>query len=107
MAGSTGKSLVQKLGIQPGFCIFTAGAPAPCGDIIGQLPAPVTVVTRLRTVLDMVHVLEAEPGAWVRVEIHDSRGSADQTPQRLSPIMNWVGDGPAAVACLQTDASAG
>jgi hypothetical protein len=64
MAGSTGKSLVQKLGIQPGFCIFTAGAPAPCGDIIGQLPAPVTVVTRLRTMLDMVHVLEAAaPGS--------------------------------------------
>jgi len=63
MAGSTGKSLVQKLGIQPGFCIFTAGAPAPCGDIIGQLPAPVAVVTRLRTALDMAHVLEAEAAA--------------------------------------------
>jgi hypothetical protein len=28
MAGCSGKPLVQKLGIQPGFCIFIEGAPA-------------------------------------------------------------------------------
>jgi hypothetical protein len=27
MAGYSGKPIVQKLGIQPGFCIFTAGSP--------------------------------------------------------------------------------
>jgi hypothetical protein len=29
MTGSSGKSIVQKLGIKPGFCIFIDGAPAP------------------------------------------------------------------------------
>lgn len=34
MAGYSGKSVVQKLGIKPGFCIFVDGAPAglPGGD---------------------------------------------------------------------------
>jgi len=59
-AGYAGKSLVQKLGIQPGFCILTAGAPAPYGDIVGKLPARVTVVTRLSTAPDMVHVFATE-----------------------------------------------
>ena len=56
MAGYSGKPLVQKLGIQPGFCIFIDGAPAAYGDIIGPLPADVTVVKRLKASLDMVHL---------------------------------------------------
>jgi hypothetical protein len=47
MAGYSGKPVVQKLGIQPGFCIFAIGAPAAYADIVGKLPAQVTVVTRL------------------------------------------------------------
>jgi hypothetical protein len=39
MAGYSGKPLVQKLGIQPGFCIFIEGAPAACRDIVGEWPA--------------------------------------------------------------------
>jgi hypothetical protein len=38
---------VQKLGIKPGFRIFAAGAPAAYRDIVGKLPAEVTIVTRL------------------------------------------------------------
>jgi hypothetical protein len=34
MAGSSGKPVVQKLGIKPGFCIFTAGAPRAYEDIL-------------------------------------------------------------------------
>jgi len=60
MAGYSGKSVVQKLGIKPGFRIFTAGAPAAYRDIIGELPADVTIVTRLKAPLDMVHVFAAE-----------------------------------------------
>jgi hypothetical protein len=51
---------VQKLGIKPGFRIFTAGAPAAYRDIVGELPADVTIVTRLKAPLDMVHVFATE-----------------------------------------------
>jgi hypothetical protein len=37
MAGYSGKPLTQKLGIKPGFCILTAGAPADYSDIVGNL----------------------------------------------------------------------
>ena len=47
MSGYSGKPLVQKLGIKPGFCIFAAGAPAGYRDTVGKLPAQVTIVTRL------------------------------------------------------------
>ena len=56
MAGYSGKPLVQKLGIQPGFCIFIDGAPAAYGDVVGKLPAHVTVAKRLKAPLDMVHL---------------------------------------------------
>jgi hypothetical protein len=60
MAGYSGKPVVQKLGIKPGFCIFTTGAPAGYSDIVGKLPADVTVATRLKAPLDMVHVFATE-----------------------------------------------
>jgi hypothetical protein len=60
MAGYSGKPLVQKLGIQPGFCIFIEGAPAAYGNMVGKLPADVTVATRLKAPLDMVHVFATE-----------------------------------------------
>jgi hypothetical protein len=56
MAGYSGKPLVRKLGIKPGFRIFAAGAPAAYRDIIGKLPANVTLASRLKAPLDMVHV---------------------------------------------------
>jgi len=43
MAGYSGKSLTQKLGIKPGFRIFTVGVSGAYDDIIGQLPADVTI----------------------------------------------------------------
>jgi hypothetical protein len=60
MAGASGKPVVEKLGIKPGFCIFTAGAPAAYPDIVGKLPAGVTIAKRLKTPLDMVHVFATE-----------------------------------------------
>ena len=56
MAGYSGKPVVQKLGIRPGFCIFIDGAPAAYRDIVGPLPAGVTIVKRPRVPLDMVHL---------------------------------------------------
>ena len=60
MAGYSGKPVVQKLGIQPGFCIFVEGAPAAYGDIVGQLPAGATIAPRLKAPLDMVHLFATE-----------------------------------------------
>ena len=56
MAGTSGKTVVEKLGIKPGFCIFTAGAPGAYEDIVGKLPAGVTIAAALKAPLDMVHV---------------------------------------------------
>jgi len=39
LAGYSGKPLVQKLGIKPGFRIFAAGAPAAYSDIVGKFCA--------------------------------------------------------------------
>ena len=60
MTGYSGKPVVQKLGIKPGFCIFTSGAPAAYADIVGKLPADVTIVTRLASSIDMVHLFATE-----------------------------------------------
>jgi hypothetical protein len=60
MAGYSGKPLTQKLGIQPGFCIFVEGAPSAYGGIVGKLPAGVTIAVRLKAPLDMVHVFATQ-----------------------------------------------
>jgi hypothetical protein len=54
------KTLVQKLGIQPGFCIFVVGAPAPYDRIVGKLPDAATVAVRLGKQVDMIHVFTTE-----------------------------------------------
>jgi|SRR5579864_8273433 len=56
MPGYSGRSVVQKLGIKPGFRIFVSRAPAAYDDIVGALPADVTIVPRLKAPLDLVHV---------------------------------------------------
>jgi len=56
MAGASGKAVVQKLGIKPGFCIFVDGAPSAYDKIVGGLPANVMVKAALRPSLDMVHL---------------------------------------------------
>jgi hypothetical protein len=56
MAGYSGKSITQKLGIKPGFCIFVSGAPKAYSDIVGDLPDGAKLVSRLKAPLDMAHV---------------------------------------------------
>jgi hypothetical protein len=56
MAGYSGKSVVQKLGIKPGFRIFVAGPAAAYSDIVGELPDGVTMARGAKAPLDMVHV---------------------------------------------------
>jgi hypothetical protein len=57
------KTLVQKLGIKPGFRIFVAGAPAAYETIVGKLPDAVIVVGRLGNKIDMVHVFATKRAA--------------------------------------------
>ncbi len=63
MSGYSGKPLVQKLGIKPGFCIFAAGLPSGYRDIVGKLPAQVTIVSRLTGSVDMIHLFATEAAA--------------------------------------------
>jgi membrane peptidoglycan carboxypeptidase len=60
MAGYSGKPLVQKLGIKPGFCIFVDGLSIAYADVVGQLPDDVRVATTAKAPLDMVHVFATE-----------------------------------------------
>ena len=60
MAGYSGKTIVQKLGIKPGFRIFVDGAPVAYGDIVGELPDEVTIVSRPKVPLDVVHLFATE-----------------------------------------------
>lgn len=56
MAGYSGRSVVQKLGIKPGFRIFVDSAPVSYAAMVGDLPAGIALVARLKGPLDMVHV---------------------------------------------------
>jgi hypothetical protein len=60
MAGASGKPLVQKLGIKPGFCIFVDGLSVAYADVVGQLPDDVRIANTAKAPLDMVHVFAAE-----------------------------------------------
>lgn len=60
MPGYSGKPVVEKLGIKPGFFIFCAGAPAAYADIVGPLPTGVTMAKAAKPPLDMVHLFMTE-----------------------------------------------
>jgi hypothetical protein len=63
MAGYSGRSVVQKLGIKPGFRIFVDGAPASYDEIVGELPADTTIASRLKASIDMVHLFAMQAAA--------------------------------------------
>ena len=60
MAGYSGKPVVQKLGIKPGFCIFVEGLALPYRDVVGELPDGVQIANSAKAPLDMVHLFAAE-----------------------------------------------
>jgi hypothetical protein len=60
MAGYSGKPLVQKLGIKPGFRIFVAGSPSDYDDLVSGLPPEVKIAAKLKPPLDMVHLFSTE-----------------------------------------------
>jgi hypothetical protein len=60
MAGLSGKSVVQKLGLKPGFCIFVDGSSVAYRDVVGELPAGVRMAKAAKGQLDVVHLFAAE-----------------------------------------------
>jgi hypothetical protein len=60
MAGYSGKPVVQKLGIKPGFCIFVDGLAVSYADIVGELPDDVTIAKTAKAPLDVVHLFATE-----------------------------------------------
>jgi hypothetical protein len=76
MAGYSGKAVVQKLGIKPGFRVFAAGLRGAYSDIVGPLPADVAIVSRptAKAPLDMVHVFATE-AASLAEKLRDYRAA--------------------------------
>jgi hypothetical protein len=60
MAGPSGKSIVQKLGLKPGFCIFVDGLSEAYSDIVGELPDDMRLMKAAKPPLDAVHLFAAE-----------------------------------------------
>jgi len=60
MAGYSGRTVVQKLGLRPGFRILVDGLPVAYADIVGELPTDVRLVKAAKPPLDVVHVFATE-----------------------------------------------
>lgn len=55
-AGYSGTPLAKKLGFKPGFRVRFVGAPAEYANLLGKLPADVTVATATRGTFDLIHL---------------------------------------------------
>jgi hypothetical protein len=60
MAGASGKSLSQKLGLKPGFRIFADGAPGDYRKLVGEWPEGAKLVKEASAPLDLVHLFVTE-----------------------------------------------
>ncbi|PMU83489.1 DUF3052 domain-containing protein, partial [Pseudomonas sp. GW704-F3] len=56
----SGRTVVQKLGLKPGFRILVDGLPVAYADIVGELPTDVRLVKAAKPPLDVVHVFATE-----------------------------------------------
>ena len=72
MAGYSGKTIAQKLGIKPGFCIFADGAPRAYDKMVGPLPAGTSLQARPKPPVDMVHLF-ATQAAGLAVKLRGYR----------------------------------
>jgi hypothetical protein len=66
MAGYSGKSLAQKLGIKAGSTLLLEGAPAGYRKMLDPLPADVRIVGRVNASVDMAHVFTDDSEALVK-----------------------------------------
>jgi len=97
MAGYSGKSVVQKLGIKPGFRIFVSHAPRAYPDIVGELPDGVKLGARLKAPLDMVHLFATKTA--------DLKSKLESFRAAIAPDgMIWV-SWPKRASCVATDLS--
>jgi Protein of unknown function (DUF3052) len=60
MAGYSGKPVVQKLGLKPGFRIFVDGLSVAYSDIVGELLADMMMAKAAKAPLDAVHLFATE-----------------------------------------------
>jgi hypothetical protein len=60
MAGYSGKPVVQKLGLKPGFRIFVDGLSVAYRDVVGELPDDVQIAKAAKVPLDAVHLFATE-----------------------------------------------
>jgi hypothetical protein len=63
MAGYSGKPVVQKLGLKPGFRIFVDGLSVAYSDVVGELPDDVQIAKAARAPLNAVHLFATEAKA--------------------------------------------
>jgi hypothetical protein len=56
VAVTSGKTVAQKLGIKPGFCVFVDGAPRAYDKIVGLLPQGVLLQDKPKPPIDLVHL---------------------------------------------------
>ena len=98
MPGYSGKPVVEKLGIKPGFRIFCAGAPAAYADLVGKLPDGVTMARAAKPRLDVVHLLVTEAkGLAVRLRDYRKAIAPDgmiwvSWPKKSSGVMTDLTD---------------
>jgi len=55
-AGYSGTPLARKLGIKPGFRVFTDNAPDHYQELLAPLPDDVTFVSKIENDLDLIHL---------------------------------------------------
>jgi hypothetical protein len=60
MAATSGRTVAQKLGIKPGFCVFADGAPRAYDKIVGPLPSGTSLQAEPRPPVDLVHLFATQ-----------------------------------------------
>src|SRR5467141_2137358 len=66
MAGYSGRSLIDKLGIKPGMRIAILHAPRGYRTTLGKLPPGVTVTSAVRGVLPLIHFFTVDRARFER-----------------------------------------
>jgi len=78
MAGYSGTPLATKLGIKPGFMIFTYGAPKNYAALLAPLPDDVTFFKRLIKAVDLIHIFTTSAEElYAKLRIWDANRRAD------------------------------
>jgi len=94
-AGYSGKPLLEKLGIRPGYRISTENAPGHYLKLLGKLPKGVELVTGQESGLDVLHLFAGDRGQLSE--------AFPRAKQRINPSgMLWV-SWPKQTSALKSD----